>query len=94
MECKNCQSTLAERADYCSFCGAKIIRNRLNLRNLWTEFTEQYLNLDNTFLRTIKHLFTKPKEVILGYINGQRKRYLNPISLYAIALTFTGILFF
>jgi hypothetical protein len=79
---------------YCSNCGAKVIRNPLTIKNLWYDITERYFNVDNTFLKTFWHLFSKPDVVIEGYINGVRKKYLNPISYYGIALTLTGLLFF
>jgi len=94
MECKNCELPLRSDYSYCSNCGAKIIRNPLTLKNLWYDFSERYFNVDNTFLRTFWDLIKKPEIVIEGYINGVRKKYLNPISYYAIALTLTGILLF
>lgn len=94
MECKNCDSSLRSDYTYCSNCGAKIIRNRLTFKNLWHDVTERYFNIDNTFLKTFLHLFTKPEIVIDGYIHGIRKKYLNPISYLGIALTLSGLLLF
>lgn len=94
MECKNCNLPLRTDYSFCSNCGAKVIRNRLTPKNLWHDITERYFNVDNTFLKTFWHLFTKPEEVIGGYIDGIRKKYLNPISYFGIALTLSGILVF
>lgn len=94
MNCKNCERPLRTDYSFCSNCGAKIIRNRLTLKNLWYDVTERYFNIDNSFLRTYFHLFTKPEVVIGGYISGVRKKYLNPVSYIAIALTLSGILLF
>lgn len=94
MECKNCGFSLPTNYSFCSNCGAKIIRNRLTLKNLWHDVTERYFNVDNTFLKTFWHLFTKPEVVIGGYIDGVRKRYLNPVSYVAIALTLSGLTLF
>lgn len=94
MECKNCARPMRSDHSYCSNCGAKVIRNPLTIKNLWYDITERYFNVDNTFLKTFWHLFSKPDVVIEGYINGVRKKYLNPISYYGIALTLTGLLFF
>jgi len=94
MNCKNCERPLRTDYSFCSNCGAKIIRNRLTFKNLWFDIIERYFNVDNTFLRTFLHLFTKPQEVIIGYISGVRKKYLNPISYLGIALTLSGILLF
>lgn len=94
MECKNCQRPLRTDYIFCSFCGAKIIQHRLTLKNLWFDITERYFNVDNTFFKTFVHLFSRPEVVIEGYIEGVRKKYLNPISYLAIALTLSGIMVF
>ncbi|QWX82847.1 DUF3667 domain-containing protein [Cellulophaga sp. HaHaR_3_176] len=94
MECKNCNLTLEDNHNFCTDCGAKVIRNRITTNNLWYDFTEQFFNLDNTFLLTFKHLFTKPETVIGGYIDGVRKKYMNPISYLTVALTLTGLMVF
>lgn len=94
MECKNCELPLRSDYTFCSNCGAKIIRNKLTFKNLWYDVTERYFNVDNTFLKTFWHLFTKPEKVIEGYIGGVRKKYLNPISYLGIALSLSGILVF
>ena len=91
MHCKNCNTELLETNDYCNYCGAKVIRNRLTIRNLFEHFTEHFLNYDNKFLKTFIALFTKPEDVIDGYINGVRKKYVNVISYFAIALTVSGL---
>ena len=94
MNCKNCNNPVRDDYSFCPKCGAKIIRNRLTLKNLWYDITERYFNLDNSFLRTFIHLFTKPETVIGLYVNGVRKRYLNPISYFGIGLMLSGILLF
>lgn len=91
MECKNCLKSLRTDFTYCPDCGAKVIRNRLTVKNLWYDATERFFNIDNTFLLTFKDLFTKPDVVIVGYINGVRKKYLNPISYFTIAITLGGL---
>lgn len=94
MNCKNCKTSFSEDTDYCPKCGGKVIRNRLTLKALFTHFSEQFLNYDNKFLKTFLHLFSKPETVIDGYIKGTRKRYVNVISYFAIALTVSGFQIF
>ena len=91
MNCKNCNLPLTETDDYCSNCGAKVIRNRLTVKALFSHFSEQFLNYDNKFLQTFLHLFSKPESVIGCYINGTRKKYVNVISYFAIAITISGL---
>ncbi|WP_164510842.1 DUF3667 domain-containing protein [Nonlabens xiamenensis] len=55
------------------------------------EFSERYLGTDNVFLKTLVDLFIRPHKVINGYINGQRKTYVNPASFYFISLTLIGL---
>lgn len=94
MECKNCQASLSETDMFCHECGAKVIRNRLTIRNIWGDFCEQFLNYDNRFLKTYFGIFTKPQEIIGQYISGTRKKYVNVLSYFALALTLSGIQIF
>lgn len=64
MDCKNCNTSLVEIQNFCSDCGAKVIRNRLTIRNLFEHFSATFLNYDNKFLQTFIGLFTKPEEII------------------------------
>ena len=91
MQCKNCQTENQESDNFCCACGGRIIRNRLTLKNLFEHFSEQFLNYDNKFLQTFIGLFTKPDDVIGGYISGVRKRYVNVISYFAISVTLAGL---
>ncbi|MBT8235077.1 MAG: DUF3667 domain-containing protein [Bacteroidia bacterium] len=92
MECKNCKNPLSDLVFYCEKCGAKVIRNRLNLKNLFSFIIESYFNIDNSFLKTIIYLFKDPRDVIHGYITGLRKKYMNPIAFMTIAITLSGFL--
>ncbi|WP_353780216.1 DUF3667 domain-containing protein [Winogradskyella sp. 3972H.M.0a.05] len=91
MTCKNCSFQLSDHSDYCNKCGAKVIRNRLTLKNLFEHVSETFFNYDNKLLRTFVDLFKKPEAVIGGYINGIRKRYVNVISYFALAITLSGL---
>ena len=92
--CKNCESPLLAENNYCNVCGARVIHNRLSFKILFAQFTEEFLNYDNKFFKTFIHLFSRPEEVILGYMKGVRKRYANPVSYFAIALSLTGLWMF
>ena len=94
MECKNCDTPQRTDFNFCPNCGAKVIRNRLTIKNLWYDVTERYFNLDNTFIKTFVQLFTNPQLVIESYISGVRRKYLNPISYLGIALTLSGLSLF
>ena len=89
--CKNCDAPLNLDQAFCPSCGAKRMYNRLNWSNLTEDFVDRFLNIENNFLRTFFALFNKPEDVIGGYIDGMRKRYLSAFSYFAISLTITGL---
>ena len=89
--CKNCDVPLNLDQAFCPSCGAKRMYNRLNWGNLTEDFVDRFLNIENNFLRTFFALFKKPEDVIGGYIDGMRKRYLSAFSYFAISLTITGL---
>ncbi|WP_431135677.1 DUF3667 domain-containing protein [Psychroserpens mesophilus] len=91
MNCKNCHTKLPEQSDFCNSCGGKVIRNRLTFRNLFEHISETFFNYDNKLLRTFIDMFKQPEVVIGGYIEGVRKRYVNPISYFGLAITLTGL---
>ena len=91
MNCKNCHTELVSDNDFCNRCGGKVIRNRLTFRNLFEHISETFFNYDNKLLRTLIDLFIRPEVVIGGYIDGIRKRYVNPISYFGLAITLTGL---
>jgi hypothetical protein len=94
MECKNCAFALSVDDNFCTNCGAKVIRNRLTIKNLFEHFTEQFLNYDNKFFQTFLNMFRRPEDVIGSYISGTRKKYVNVVSYFAIAITAAGLLLF
>ena len=94
MNCKNCNTSLLKHQKFCLECGAKVIKNRLTLKNIFEDINDQFINIDNIFLKTFIHLFTKPELVINGFIGGTRKKYINVIQYFAISLTLVGIQIF
>lgn len=91
MVCKNCKRLLPQQINFCNGCGAKVIRNRLTMRNLFEDIAYRYFNYDNKFLKTFIDLFSKPEVVIESYIYGTRKKYIDVISYFTIAITLTGL---
>lgn len=94
MNCKNCDTALTADSSYCNMCGAKIIRKRLTLKNLFEHISETFFNYDNKLLRTFVDLFKKPEVVIGTYVDGVRMRYVNPISFFGVSLTLSGLSIF
>jgi hypothetical protein len=94
MDCKNCEASLNSKINYCPLCGAKIVRKRITLKNLWHDISLQFFNLENNLLKTFLHLFIQPEAVIYGYISGTRKKYITVIQYLAISLTLLGLQLF
>ena len=91
MNCKNCNTELENNKNYCFECGAKVITERLTFKGICAEVSTKFFNLDNKLLNTFFDLFTKPDVVIVDFINGTRKKHVNVIQYFAIALTLVGI---
>ncbi|MEM6516398.1 MAG: DUF3667 domain-containing protein, partial [Bacteroidota bacterium] len=91
MQCRNCKYELSETHNFCPNCGAKIIKNRLTLKNIWQDINEKVFDVDNYLLKTFVHLFKQPEAVINEFIAGTRKKYVNVIQYFALSLTLAGI---
>jgi hypothetical protein len=61
---------------------------------LLEHFSEQFLNYDNKFLQTFITLFKNPESVIASYIDGTRKKYVNVLTYFSIAIMITGLEYF
>ena len=94
MVCKNCNTQLNNSQRFCSECGAKIIKNRLTPIVLVKQLNQEVLSIDNKLFSTFIDLFRKPEAVIDGYISGTRKKYINVIQYFTIALTLAGLQLF
>lgn len=92
MNCKNCNEVIEGDALFCDHCGAKVLKDRITFRFLLKELFIS-LGWDSYFIVTIKMMFTKPDKVLREYVNGIRKRYLNPFTYIAISAALSLIVF-
>ena len=76
MNCKNCKSVLNQKNIFCNECGAKIIKERITVKSLFSNLLNA-LGWDNNFFITLRFLLLKPQIIIKEYINGTRKKYTN-----------------
>lgn len=91
MNCKNCNTELFSSAEYCHHCGAEIIEQRITFKRLVNEAFSESFGWDASFLKTTKALLVEPQQVVLSYINGIRKKYMNPFRYMLICLTISLI---
>lgn len=93
MNCKNCQSTLEKHSQFCNNCGAKVILKRIDFKNLLLEFFIVNFGVDSRFFLTIKKMATHPEDVLNEYIDGVRRRYVNPFAFLAVGAGLSLIIF-
>ena len=86
MNCKNCQKALTENDNFCNNCGAKVINKRLTFKALMADVAERLFKWDNNLFLTIRKLITHPHLVFQSYIDGIRKRFVNPFTFFAIGI--------
>lgn len=86
LDCANCGHELA--ADYCAHCGQhRRGSERLQVREIITRSCEHLLDFDSAFMRTFVGLFRRPGEVCREYVQGRRKRYMNPFAYFVLSGT-------
>ena len=80
--CINCQTLL--QGPFCHACGQKAQIPRITVKNTIHKLFESITNVEKGFWHTFLRLFSKPAEVIKGFIGGNTKRYYNPIRYFLI----------
>jgi hypothetical protein len=93
MNCKNCKDPLEKNALFCDNCGAKVITSRITFKLLVSELFINVFGIDSKFFLTLKHLLTKPQDVLNDYLIGVRKRYVNPFAYLAVGAALSLIIF-
>jgi hypothetical protein len=94
MNCKNCDTPILGEKKFCANCGSKVINRRITFSSVTSEFFSTFISWDNKFFKTVLHLNTNPQLVINGYLDGVRKRYMQPFAFMIIALSLYGIYMF
>lgn len=93
MNCKNCNKNLSTQTKFCDECGAKVIDKRITFKNLILDVFVNAFGWDNKFFITIRGLILCPHIVLKEYINGTRKKYVNPFAFFAIGAAITLFVF-
>ncbi len=94
MNCRNCNLSLEEYATFCLNCGEKLLFRRLTIKAILLRVSGLIAGVDNKVYKTFIDLFKRPEVVIVSYIEGFRKQYVNVISYVGLTLTLIGLQFF
>ncbi|WP_299161302.1 DUF3667 domain-containing protein [uncultured Tenacibaculum sp.] len=92
MNCKNCNEILENDAHFCDNCGAKVIKNRITFKFLMIELFAVF-GIDSLYLTTLRKMFTAPQDVMNEYLQGVRRRYINPFAYLAVGAALSLIIF-
>ncbi len=86
-QCPNCETVTV--GSFCHACGQRQRDSRLTMRELWRDFAIRFLSMENGFLLTMKRLFRNPGDLARSYVDGQRKRHVNPVSVLLVMSAFS-----
>lgn len=86
--CLNCGAEVHER--FCTVCGQENRDHRISAFGLIAHFIGDLLHFDGKFFTTLRRLFFKPGFLPKEYIEGKRKKNVDPIKMYI----FTSAIFF
>lgn len=86
-KCPNCNARVATA--FCPACGERPLRAReLTLRGLFEQMFEAITSIDSRLIRSFRRLTGSPGSLTVAYLDGQRKPYLGPVSVFLIANVF------
>ena len=78
--CMNCHADLnGER--YCAKCGQDHRYRRLNLTILLKDALVEFFEIEGPWMTTLQGLFPESGTISRNYVQGQRRRYVNPTKL-------------
>lgn len=82
-QCLNCGSSL--QGKFCHDCGQKVIepKERTVVHFIYQFFGSAFF-LENNFLKNLWNLLTKPGKIPLDFIEGRRRRWMPPFSLFLL----------
>jgi len=93
MNCKNCKTNISETTKFCNSCGAKVVIDRITVKGMLSDVSQNIFGWDNKFFLTIRKLIIAPQEILGEYLNGTRKKYTNPITFFAIGMALSIFIF-
>ncbi len=92
MTCKNCENVLEDDALFCERCGAKVVKHRITFTLLLQELFASF-GWDSLYFSTLKKMVFTPQVVLQGYLDGARKKFVNPFAYLAVGAALSLIIF-
>ena len=89
--CLNCGTFISE--NFCPNCGQKKDVEKLTWHSLIEEIFHFFSHIEKGFLNTSFKLLIRPDIVIGEYLEGKRKKYFKPLSLFLIWVTIHFLVF-
>ena len=80
--CFNCEQPISDNDNFCSNCGQVNDELPLSIKQFVSEFFSGFFSFDTRFFNTFVPLLFKPGKVSKDYVEGKRRRYVNPFQLY------------
>ena len=80
--CLNCNQLISKENNFCPNCGQVNDKNPISVKLYFSEYLSGFFEFDSRFIRTMVPLLFKPGLVTKNYVEGKRKRYVNPFQLY------------
>ena len=80
--CLNCEQPISDKDNFCSNCGQVNDDLPLSIQQFVSEFFSGFFSFDTRFFNTFIPLLFKPGKVSKDYVEGKRRRYVNPFQLY------------
>lgn len=89
--CLNCSTRLF--GAHCHQCGQRAATGRFTWRSLLHDIPHSIFHVDRGIVPTIVGLLRHPGRTINGYLDGQRARYFNPLTLLALSASLYALLY-
>lgn len=81
-KCLNCGNSIT--MNFCPNCGQKKEVGKLTWHSLVHEIFHFFSHIEKGFLKTSYQLIIRPGKIINEYLEGKRKKYFKPLSLFFI----------
>ncbi len=82
--CKTCGTEFS--GNYCNNCGEKVIHPEdRKFKHFFGEFVNAITFADNKLWRTLKTMLISPGKLSNEFVEGRRKHYMKPVSIFFLA---------